>query len=47
MHVISQLRIWEAKRKYPEMVRALDSWYRLIKKMILIIFQSLKKVLIA
>ena len=32
MHVITQSRIWIAKKKYPESANALDGWYRVIKK---------------
>jgi mRNA interferase HigB len=31
MHVITQKRIWEAKRRYPETAGALDGWYRIVK----------------
>jgi mRNA interferase HigB len=31
MHVITQQRIWEAKKKYPEVKSALDGWYRIMK----------------
>lgn len=31
MHVITQKRIWEAKRYWPLAASALDAWYRLIK----------------
>lgn len=31
MHVITQKRIWEAKRYWPHAASALDAWYRLIK----------------
>lgn len=32
MHIITQQRIWEAKKKYPDIAIALDGWYRVIKK---------------
>ena len=32
MHVITQQRIWEAKKKFPDAAGALDGWYRIIKK---------------
>ena len=32
MHIITQKRIWEAQKKYPESISALDGWYRVIKK---------------
>jgi mRNA interferase HigB len=31
MHIITQQRIWEAKKKYPESSSALDEWYRIVK----------------
>lgn len=31
MHIITQKRIWDAKKKYPESANALDGWYRIIK----------------
>jgi mRNA interferase HigB len=31
MHVITEKRIWEAKKKWPHSATALDTWYRLIK----------------
>lgn len=31
MHVITQRRIWDAKRANPNTANALDAWYRLIK----------------
>lgn len=44
MHVITQSRIWEAKRKYPESANALDGWYRVVKKNQFNNFAELKKV---
>lgn len=32
MHVITQKRIWEAKKKFPEASGALDGWYRILCK---------------
>ena len=32
MHVITQSRIWEAKKIYPAVAHALDGWYRVIKR---------------
>ncbi len=32
MHVITQSRIWDAKKKHPESASALDGWYRVIKR---------------
>lgn len=43
MHVITQQRIWEAKKKYPEVVSALDGWYRVIKRNRFANFSELKK----
>lgn len=31
MHVITQKRIWIAKREWPQAATALDAWYRLMK----------------
>ncbi len=43
MHIITQRRIWEAKKKYPEASQALDGWYRIIKKNQFNNFSELKK----
>lgn len=43
MHIITQARIWEAKKKYPESENALDGWYRIIKKNRFNHFSDLKK----
>lgn len=43
MHVISQQRIWDAKKKYPESATALDGWYRVVKKNTFRSFSALKK----
>ncbi len=32
LHIITQKRIWESKKKYPDCAMALDGWYRIIKK---------------
>jgi mRNA interferase HigB len=32
MHIITQKRIWDAKKKHHESANALDGWYRIIKK---------------
>lgn len=32
MHIITQKRIWDAKKKHPAAANALDAWYRIIKK---------------
>lgn len=44
MHVITQSRIWEAKRRYPECASALDGWYRVVKKNQFNNFAEIKKV---
>lgn len=44
MHVITQSRIWGAKRKYPESANALDGWYRVVKKNQFHNFAEIKKV---
>jgi len=43
MHIITQKRIWDAKKKYPESASALDGWYRVIKKNQFNNFSQLKK----
>ena len=43
MHVITQKRIWDAKRKYHESANALDGWYRIIKQNQFNSFSGLKK----
>ena len=43
MHIISQKRIWDAKKKYAESENALDGWYRIIKKNKFNNFAELKK----
>ena len=43
MHVISQQRIWEAKRKFPSAESALDGWYRIIKRNTICNFADLKR----
>ncbi len=32
MHIITQKRIWEAQRRYPQCKSALEQWYRIVKK---------------
>jgi mRNA interferase HigB len=32
VHIITQKRIWDAKKKHIEAANALDGWYRVIKK---------------
>ena len=32
MHIITQQRIWEAIKAYPELTSALEGWYRVTKK---------------
>lgn len=44
MHIITQKRIWDAKKKYPESANALDGWYRIIKKNQFSNFAELKRV---
>ncbi|MCE3238522.1 MAG: hypothetical protein K0R24_1503 [Gammaproteobacteria bacterium] len=44
MHVITQKRIWEAKKKYPEAINALDGWYRVIRKNHFNSFAHIKKI---
>lgn len=44
MHIITQKRIWDAKKKHPESANALDGWYRIIKKNRFNNFSELKKV---
>lgn len=44
MHIITQKRIWEAKRQHPEAASALDGWYRIIKKNSISNFSELKKI---
>lgn len=43
MHIITQQRIWEAKRKYPEAKSALDGWYRVMKQNRFNNFSELKR----
>lgn len=43
MHIITQQRIWEAKRKYPEVTNALDGWYRVMKQNKFNNFSELKR----
>ena len=43
MHIITQQRIWEAKRKYPEIKSALDGWYRVMKQNKFNNFSKLKR----
>ena len=44
MHVITQSRIWEAKKRFPESANALDGWYRVIRKNQFNHFAELKKI---
>lgn len=44
MHVITQKRIWEAKKLYPQAANALDGWYRLMTKNLFANFAELKNV---
>lgn len=43
MHIITQQRVWEAKRKYPDSISALDGWYRIMKKNSFENFSELKR----
>ena len=43
MHIITQKRIWDAKKKYPQSASALEGWYRIIKKNRFNNFAELKK----
>lgn len=43
MHIITQQRIWDAKKKYPKAANALDGWYRIVKKNKFESFSELKK----
>ena len=43
MHIITQKRIWDAKKKHPASASALDGWYRIIKKNQFGNFAALKK----
>ena len=43
MHVITQKRIWDAKKEYPESASALDGWYRVIKSNHFASFSDLRK----
>lgn len=43
MHVITQKRIWEAKKRYPNTSGAIDGWYRIVKNNHFHSFSDLKK----
>lgn len=43
MHIITQSRVWEAKKKFPESANALDGWYRIMKRNEFNNFAELKK----
>ncbi|MDC6381654.1 type II toxin-antitoxin system HigB family toxin [Pseudomonas graminis] len=45
MHVITEKRIWEAKKKWPQSSTALDAWYRLIKASRLNDFSAMRAML--
>lgn len=47
MHVITQKRIKEAQKEYPTTAGALNGWYRLIKKVSLLILLNSSEHLIA
>ena len=42
MHIISQQRVWEAKKQFPNSASALDGWYRVLKKNYFENFAALK-----
>lgn len=44
MHIISQKRIWEAKRRYISCASALDGWYRVMNKNEFNDFSELKNI---
>lgn len=44
MHVITQRRIWQAKREFPASSSALDGWYRLVRKNTFLNFAELHRV---
>ncbi len=44
MHIITQKRIWDAKKKHPESATALDGWYKIIKKNQFNNFSELNKI---
>ncbi len=44
MHIITQKRIWEAKKRFKSCESALDGWYRVISKNDYNDFAELKKV---
>jgi len=43
MHIITQKRIWEAQKHYPESASALEGWYRIIKNNTFKNYAELKK----
>lgn|SRR3990167_4928940 len=44
MHIITQKRIWEAIELHPESARALDGWYRVMKRNRFAKFSDLRNV---
>lgn len=44
MHIITQKRIWEAKKKYIAHANVLDGWYRIMRKNHFNNFAELKQV---
>ena len=44
MHIITQKRIWDAKKKHIACATALDGWYRVIKKNTFRNFAEIRKV---
>lgn len=43
MHIITQTRIWEAKKKHPSAASSLDGWYRIVKTNNFTNFAELKR----
>lgn len=44
MHIITQKRVWDAKREFPTAANALEGWYRVIHKNRFSNFAELKQV---
>ncbi len=44
MHIITQKRIWDAMKRFPECAGALEGWYRIISKNKFDNFAAMKKV---
>lgn len=43
MHIITQKRIWDAKKRFPTAASSLDGWYRVIKQNNFDNFSELKR----